>query len=155
MVVVHRRWLVMLLAGLVVTAIASPMPRAAAQEVVPVIVATAAGEHLFRAELATTPVAQAQGLMFREHLDPDAGMLFLFDPPRRVAFWMKNTLIPLDMIFVDAAGRIVDIAARTEPHSLESQGPDLPVAAVLEINGGMAERLGIAIGDRVRLPALR
>ncbi len=121
---------------------------------IPVVVATASGEHLFRAEVAATPEERARGLMFREQLDLDAGMLFLFDPPRRVGFWMKNTLIPLDMIFIDAGGRIVAIEERTEPHSLEPRGPDLPVRAVLEINGGLAERLGIAPGDVVRAAPL-
>ena len=127
----------------------------AATAVVPVVVATQAGEHLFRAELATTPAEQSQGLMYREHLKPDAGMLFVFQPPRRVGFWMKNTLIPLDMLFVDAGGRIVAIEAEVAPHSLDSRGPGVPVAAVLEINGGLAERLGIRVGDRLRVPPLR
>jgi uncharacterized membrane protein (UPF0127 family) len=123
---------------------------ARAQETVPVVVTSATGEHLFRAEVAATTEQRARGLMFREHLDPDAGMLFLFDPPRHVGFWMKNTLIPLDMLFADEAGRIVAIVERAEPHSLEPRGPDAAVAAVLEINGGLAERLGIAVGDALR-----
>lgn len=121
---------------------------------VPVVVATEAGEHLFRAEVADTAAERARGLMFREELAPDAGMLFLFDPPRRVSFWMKNTFISLDMLFIDARGRIVQIAERTEPESLDPHGPDQPVHAVLEINGGLAERLGIRVGDEVRAPPL-
>jgi uncharacterized membrane protein (UPF0127 family) len=88
--------------------------------------------------------------MFREQLDTDAGMLFVFDPPRRVGFWMKNTLIPLDMLFADRTGRIVAIVERAEPHSLEPMGPEVAVAFVLEINGGLAEQLGIAVGDEMR-----
>ena len=133
---------------------ASAVPLAKAEDTVPVVVTSSAGEHLFRAEVAASPEEQARGLMFREHMDPDEGMLFLFEPPRRVAFWMKNTLIPLDMIFADTAGRIVAIEANAEPHSLEPRGPDTTVRAVLEINGGMAERLGIAVGDRIRTPLL-
>ncbi len=135
--------------------LASGVPAAKADEAVPVVVTSATGEHLFRVELARTAEEQAQGLMFREQMDPDAGMLFLFDPPRRVAFWMKNTLIPLDMIFADTSGRIVAIEANAEPHSLEPRGPDAVVRAVLEINGGMAKRLGIDVGDRIRTPLLQ
>lgn len=127
---------------------------AKADDTVPVVVTSATGEHLFRVELARTAEEHAQGLMFREHLEPDAGMLFLFDPPRRVAFWMKNTLIPLDMIFTDNTGRIIAIEANSEPHSLEPRGPDTTVRAVLEINGGLAERLGIDVGDQLRTPLL-
>lgn len=118
------------------------------------VVSSATGEHLFRVELAVTPEEQARGLMFREAMEPDAGMLFLFDPPRRVSFWMKDTLIPLDMIFVDGGGRIVAVEADAEPHSLQPRGPDAVVRAVLEINGGMAEQLGIGVGDRLRTPLL-
>lgn len=118
------------------------------------VVTSAEGEHLFRAELAATPEARAQGLMHREHLEPDAAMLFVFEPPRRVSFWMKNTLIPLDMLFVDANGEIVAIEAMTEPHSLEPRGPAEAVRAVLEINGGLSERLGIRVGDRLRAAVL-
>jgi hypothetical protein len=123
-------------------------------DTVPVVVATDTGEHLFRAEVADTPAARSQGLMFREELALDAAMLFLFDPPRRVSFWMKNTFISLDMLFIDARGRIVHIAERTEPRTLDPHGPEQPVRAVLEINGGLADRLGIRAGDVVRAPAL-
>ncbi len=142
----HRRAFFGLGLAFLVTAWAQPVPAA---ETTPVVVRTANGEHLFRVEVAATEAARARGLMFREELEPDAGMLFLFDPPRRVGFWMKNTLIPLDMLFADAAGRIIAIVERAEPHSLEPRGPDAPVAAVLEINGGLAERLGIAVGDEM------
>jgi len=127
---------------------------ATAAETVPVVVATDAGEHLFRAEVADTTAERSRGLMFREELAPDAAMLFLFEPPRRVSFWMKNTYISLDMLFIDARGRIVHIAERTEPETLDPHGPDQPVRAVLEINGGLADRLGIRPGDEVRAPPL-
>ncbi len=126
----------------------------AASDTIPVVVTSATGEHLFRAEVADTPAARAQGLMFREELELDAGMLFLFDPPSRVTFWMKNTLIPLDMLFIDTHGRIVAITERAEPHSLEGRGPGRPVRAVLEINGGLSERLGIRVGDQIRAAPL-
>lgn len=132
-------------------ALAAPAARSAT---VPVVVTTADGEHLFRAELAETADERASGLMFRDELAPDAGMLFLFDPPRRVSFWMKNTFISLDMLFIDAGGRIVHIAERTQPETLVPHGPDQPVRAVLEINGGLVERLGIRPGDVVRASPL-
>lgn len=107
----------------------------------------------FTVELAVTPAEQAQGLMFRPSLAPDRGMLFVFDPPRPAAFWMRNTMIPLDMVFVTDAGRVESLAARTQPYSeamIPSQGP---VRAVLEIAGGRAAELGIAPGAGVRHPA--
>jgi hypothetical protein len=149
----HRRGVLKrVVAGVIGILLLSAAPRAA--ETVPVVVGGADGEHLFRAELADTPAERARGLMFREALAPDAGMLFLFERPRRVSFWMKNTLISLDMLFIDTDGQIVHIAERTEPETLDPHGPDQPVRAVLEINGGFAERLGIRVGDSVRSPAL-
>ena len=87
--------------------------------------------------------------MFRESLAPDGGMLFVFDEVRPAAFWMKNTLIPLDMLFIGADGRIVNIAEQTTPLSTESRPSAAPVRAVLEINGGLSRMLGIAPGDHV------
>ena len=81
-------------------------------------------------------------------------MIFPYDPPQDVGFWMKNTLIPLDMIFIRADGRIARIAARTRPHSLEPVLSGEPVAAVLEIRGGRAAELGIREGDRVEWSAM-
>ena len=87
--------------------------------------------------------------MYRESLGPREGMIFPYDPPQPVGFWMKNTLIPLDMIFVRADGTIARIAANTEPLSLDPVASGEPVAAVLEIAGGRAAELGIREGDRV------
>ena len=87
--------------------------------------------------------------MNRSELGPDHGMIFPFDPPRDAAFWMKNTLIPLDMVFVRADGSIANIAANTVPLSLDSVPSDGPVKAVLEIAGGRAAELGIKPGDKV------
>jgi len=108
--------------------------------------------HRFQVELARTPEEQARGLMFREKLNTDSGMLFLYDVPVLASFWMKNTLIPLDMIFIGADGRIVNIHANARPHDLTPKVAEKPVSAVLEIGGGLAERLGIGAGDRVRHP---
>lgn len=92
--------------------------------------------------------------MYRRRLAADAGMLFIFEKPEPARFWMKNTYIPLDIIFIAPDGRISNIAERTVPLSLETVASDGPVVAVLEVNGGTAARLGIRPGDRVIHPAL-
>lgn len=118
--------------------------------VVPLEIRTAAGKaHGFKVEVARTESEQARGLMFRESLAPDAGMIFPMDPPRPASFWMKNTIIPLDMIFVRPDGTIARIAADTVPYSLDPVDSGEPVSAVLEIAGGRAAELGIAEGDKV------
>lgn len=111
------------------------------------------GRHDFQVELAVTPSQRAQGLMFRESLPPNAGMLFIYEQERPVAMWMKNTLVSLDMFFISPEGRIVRIAERTTPHSLETIDSRYPVKGVLELAAGTAARLGIAPGDRVLHPA--
>ena len=113
---------------------------------------TAGGPRKFHVELATMPQQHEQGLMFRRTLAPDAGMLFDFKTPSPVSMWMKNTFIPLDMLFIDAGGRIINIAERTVPQSLDPVAAAAPARAVLEVNGGTAARLGIKPGDRVLFP---
>jgi uncharacterized membrane protein (UPF0127 family) len=115
-------------------------------------IVSASGPHKFIVELATTPAQQAQGLMFRHRLAPDAGMLFDFGEPQQTAFWMKNTLIPLDMLFVAQNGRITGIHARAVPETTDPIPSPGPVRAVIELNGGTADRLGIKPGDRVIYP---
>lgn len=105
--------------------------------------------HRFTVEVARSPEEQATGLMNRSELAPDRGMIFPFDPPRDASFWMKNTLIPLDMIFVRSDGTIANIEANTVPLSLEPEYSAGPVAAVLEIPGGRSAQLGIGAGDKV------
>ncbi len=105
--------------------------------------------HRFTVEIAKTSEQQSMGLMYRNKLAPDRGMIFPFDPPRDASFWMRNTLIPLDMIFVRADGSIANIAANTVPYSEEPVPSDGPVAAVLEIAGGRSAELGIKPGDKV------
>ncbi len=112
-------------------------------------IVTAKATHRFTVEIARTPDEQAKGLMFRERLAPDHGMIFPMSPPRVASFWMKNTVIPLDMIFVRADGTIARIAAETTPYSLDPVTSGEPVAAVLEIAGGRAAQLGIAEDDMV------
>ena len=113
---------------------------------------TSGGPVRFEVEFANTPESREQGLMFRESLPSGTGMLFDFGAPREVTMWMKNTLIPLDMIFIREDGVIHRIAANTVPLSLATVASEGPVTGVLEIIGGDAERLGIAPGDRVRHP---
>jgi len=122
---------------------------AAGLQQVPLTIRSASGTHRFTVEVARSPEEQANGLMHRQSLAPDRGMIFPYDPPQPASFWMKNTLIPLDMIFIRADGTIARIAANTVPLSLEPVPSLEPVAAVLEINGGRAAELGIKEGDRV------
>lgn len=105
----------------------------------------------FTVEIARSAEEQARGLMYRQSLAPDRGMIFPYDPPRAVAFWMDNTLIPLDILFIRADGTIARITADTVPMSRELMSSGEPVALVLEIAGGRAAELGIAPGDRVSL----
>jgi hypothetical protein len=112
----------------------------------------ATGPHRFTVEVAETPEQMEQGLMFRRTMPPDAGMLFDYKTPTVATMWMRNTLIPLDMLFVDAQGRIVNIHERAVPQTLDVIAAEAPVRAVIELNGGTAARLGIAPGDRVQHP---
>ncbi len=114
-----------------------------------VVVTTAKGERRYVVEVARTDEEQSRGLMFRESLAPDAGMLFPFRTPRRAVFWMRNTLIPLDIIFIRRDGTIARIAEMTTPLSLDPVDAGEEVVAVLEIAGGGARAAGIQAGDTV------
>ena len=117
---------------------------------VPLTITTTAGKkHRFTVEVARTDAEQAQGLMNRQTLAPDRGMVFPYDPPRAASFWMKNTLIPLDIIFIRADGTIARIEANTVPLSLDPVASGEPVATVLELAGGRAAELGITPGAKV------
>jgi uncharacterized membrane protein (UPF0127 family) len=123
---------------------------AAGLEQVPLTIRSSNGkEHRFTVEVARTVEEQAQGLMNRNSLAPDRGMIFPMDPPRQASFWMKNTLIPLDIIFVKADGTIANIAENTVPLSLDPVLSVEPVGAVLELAGGRSAELGIKAGDKV------
>ena len=113
------------------------------------------GSRTFSIEIADDPDEQARGLMFRPALPADAGMLFIFDPPRPANFWMRNTMIPLDMIFIDDTGRVESIAERTDPYSERASSSRGDVRAVLEINGGLSRELGIGPGTQVRHAAFQ
>jgi uncharacterized membrane protein (UPF0127 family) len=105
--------------------------------------------HDFTVEVARTPEQQEHGLMERRALAPNAGMLFPFDPPRPASFWMRNTLIPLDMLFVRPDGTIARVAANSVPLSETPVAVEESLTAVLELKGGRAAELGIREGDRV------
>ena len=115
-------------------------------------IVSATGPHRFTVEVAETPAQMEQGLMFRRTMAPDAGMLFDYKQPTMATMWMRNTLIPLDMLFVDAQGRIVNIRQRAVPQSEDIIAAAAPVRAVIELNGGTAARLGIRPGDQVLYP---
>lgn len=109
----------------------------------------------FEVWIANTPPRQEQGLMFVRDLPAMQGMIFPQDSPQVAHFWMKNTYIPLDMVFIGKDGRIAKIIANAHPFSLDVLSSDAPVVAVLEIAGGEAKRLGMAVGDRVSWHAAR
>lgn len=142
------RWVLVLtlLAG------AAAGPAMAAGEREPLVIHTANGPHTFAVEIADTPDKRATGLMERTRLGARQGMLFDFKRPQRVSMWMHKTRISLDMLFVDAKGRIVYIEHQAEPMSLDPRGPSVPVVAVVELNGGTARALGIARGDTLDHP---
>ena len=110
---------------------------------------TADKTYSFFTEVAVSQAAKEQGLMFRQSIAPDHAMLFDFDPPQKVQMWMKDTVIPLDMIFVRSDGSIVSIAENAKPESLDVIGVDEPVADVIEVAGGLTHKLGIHAGAHV------
>jgi uncharacterized protein len=126
---------------------------AAAEQTLEIVSRT--GVHTFAVELAVTDEERQQGLMFRRELPEGRGMLFDFKQDQNVTMWMKNTYIPLDMIFIRADGRIHRIAESTEPESTKVIAAGAPVRAVLEVIGGTAKKLGIRAGDRVAHPLFR
>jgi uncharacterized protein len=129
-----------------------PAPPLALRPLESVDIVTRRGVKHFKVEIADNDAARQYGLMFRKSLAPDHGMLFEFNRPDRLAFWMKNVLIPLDIIYIGTNGRIVSIAADARPLDethLYSKGPAI---GVLEIEGGLAAKLGVRPGDEVRHP---
>ena len=108
---------------------------------------------VYSVELAPTPAEQAQGLMFRESLPEKTGMLFLFPDRDTHHFWMKNTMIPLDMIWLDGAGKVIFVSADTPPCRADpcpSYGPKVPATSVLEIAGGMAKKERVTVGSSLK-----
>jgi uncharacterized protein len=132
---------------------ATPSPDAGIAQTLPlksVTVISGKKTHKFKVMLARTAAEQEVGMMWQLKVAPDAGMLFPFSAPRQAAFWMRNTLIPLDIIFIRKDGRIANIGPNATPQSLQPVPSLGPVSAVLEIAGGRAAELGIKPGDVVR-----
>ena len=113
---------------------------------------TSTGDHIFSVEIAATPPTREVGLMNRRFMPMDRGMLFEFEREEPVAFWMKNTYIPLDMIFIGRSGKVTRISERAEPLSETAIPSGGPAAAVLELNGGVAAAIGVRPGDQVTHP---
>jgi hypothetical protein len=113
---------------------------------------TSTGRHAFQVEVANNDATREHGLMDRRYMAADHGMLFEFDGEAPVAFWMKNTYIPLDMIFISPSGVVTHIAANAEPLSERVIPSGGPCIAVVELNGGAAASIGLKVGDKVRHP---
>jgi hypothetical protein len=142
-------WLLAILVFLPKLAQAAPNPQPAAGPLETLTVLTQAGRKTFKVETATTREQRDRGLMFRTHLPERRGMLFDFGPEQEVRMWMKDTLIPLDMVFISADGRVHRIESNAEPGSLRVIPSEGPVRFVLELNAGAASRNGINPGDRI------
>lgn len=147
------RWLRLALFGALAFAALAPVRPAAqnapAAGLEPLTVVSGSGRHVFQVEVMRTPEQRARGLMHRQFMPADRGMLFDFARTEPVAMWMQNTYISLDMLFIRADGTVARIAERAEPLSTRTIPSGEPVLSVLEINGGLAEKLGIKPGDRV------
>jgi uncharacterized membrane protein (UPF0127 family) len=140
-----------LLAALVLAALLES-GAAAAQDVEPLTIDSADGRFEFEVEVAATPAERSRGLMYRRQLADDRGMLFDFGSTGPASMWMRNTYIPLDMLFIEPNGRIRKIAAETEPLSEDVVSSGGPVRAVLELRGGITGELGIEPGDQIIHP---
>lgn len=136
----------MLLVSISISASAQPQPTLPQSDLV---IRTEKGPQKFKVELADNDGTRARGMMFRTSMAPDAGMLFDFKQEQMASFWMRNTLIPLDMLFIKADGTILNIHQRAIPRDESGINSIGPVRAVLELNGGTASRLGIKAGDKV------
>ena len=115
------------------------------------VIETASGQLRLDVEIAQTQQQRSRGLMFRTSLEADSGMIFIYESPREITMWMKNTILSLDMVFIAEDGRITRIVANTTPMSEATISSRGPVRAVLELLAGAAQRLAIKPGDRVRL----
>ncbi len=121
----------------------------------PLAIVTATGEHRFQVEVARTDEQRARGLMFRKFMPQDRGMLFDFKTEQPVMMWMRNTYIPLDMIFITRDGRVINVAENTEPLSERTIASAAPAFAVLEVNAGVSRKIGLKSGDRIVHPLFK
>lgn len=137
-----------------VTLIATFLPLAACSADGRLVIHTESGAHAFTVEVVDTPESRAQGLMFRQSLADDVGMLFDFKESRPVSFWMRNTFIPLDMIFIRPDGSVANVHVNAIPHDPTGIPSDGPVQFVLEIAGGRSVEIGLKPGDRVEHPRI-
>lgn len=147
--------LALLLGAPLAPAAALPLGQAQAElRRVPLTLVTATGQHRYSVEIAATPDQQQRGLMFRTRMTRAQGMIFPFVPPRPASFWMENTVLPLDLVFIGADRRVLNIAANAKPFSRDFIPSTGDAAAVLELNAGEAARIGLRPGDAVqyRLP---
>ena len=144
-----RLWAALAIIVLIGGTLAAPV-RADGPEMLHIV--TASGTHDFHVEIAKDDVSRAQGLMNRPFMPPGRGMLFEFEREEPVSFWMKNTYIPLDMIFISRAGVVTHIVEKAEPLSERVIPSGGPCVAVLELNGGVAASIGLKVGDTVRHP---
>lgn len=145
-------------AGIAMAVLLAVAPLAACSDEGKLVLHSATGDYTFNVEVVDTPESRAQGLMYRQELADDAGMLFDFKGEQPVSFWMRNTFIPLDMIFVDAKGVVKNIHVNARPHDPTGIPSDGPVQFVLEIPGGRSVEIGLKPGDtmehdRVQAPA--
>ncbi|MBO9590887.1 DUF192 domain-containing protein [Devosia sp.] len=130
------------------------LPLAACSDESKLTIHSASGDHTFNIEVVDTAASRAQGLMYRQELADDAGMLFDFLGEQEVSFWMRNTFIPLDMLFITADGVVKNIHVNARPHDPTGIPSDGPVQFVLEIPGGRSVELGIEAGDTVTHPRI-
>ena len=131
-----------------------PPPGAIAAGNGTLVLKTDSGPHNFNIEIATTNGERALGLMYRRELPADAGMLFVYDPPQPITMWMRNTILPLDMIFIGTDGKVHRIESHTEPFSTDIISSDGTVQGVLEVNAGTAAKIGLEGRRRGRLSGL-
>ena len=139
-------------AALCALALLSALPELGAADDGRLVFVTRTGRHAFAVEVARTDAQRAKGLMFRRSMPQNAGMLFDFEVERNISMWMKNTYIPLDMVFIRADGTVVGVARDTTPFSEEPIPSGAPASAVLEVNAGTAARIGLAPGDKALHP---
>lgn len=135
-------------------AVLLPLVSAHAEGSGTVVLTTGTGEHAYDVEIAVSPTEKARGLMFRRSLPQDGGMIFLYDQPRVMSMWMRNTYIPLDMVFITEQGTVLRIEENTEPFSTDVIYSGGDAIAVLELNAGEAARIGLKPGDRVSYPGI-